>query len=81
MILGCREILHLWLKGGGATLDDAVIGITGIESQTDHVLGGSYKRFERGSEAEAREVEELGRFFDESFKRVVAELALHLDGR
>lgn len=89
LILGCRQVLDLWVKGGGSSLDDPVIGFTGIESQSDHVLGGSQVhvgrdvdrvRFKPGSMAEEREVEELGRFFDESFKRIVEELADHLNG-
>lgn len=89
LILGCRQILNLWVKCGGSSLDDPVIGFTGIESQSDHVLGGSQVRFGRdvdrvrfepGSMAEEREVEELGRFFDEDFKRSVEELTNHLNG-
>jgi hypothetical protein len=90
LILGCRQVLDLWVKGGGSSLDDPIIGFTGIESQSDHVLGGSQvrvgrdvdrMRFKPGSIAEEQEVEEIGRFFDESFRRNVEELAGHLDGR
>ena len=89
LILGCRQVLDLWVKGGGSSLDDPVIGFTGIESQSDHVLGGSQVgvgrdvdrvRFKPGSTAEEQEVEEIGRFFEESFKRSVEELADHLNG-
>ncbi len=89
LILGCRQVLNLWVNGGGSSLDDPVIGFTGIESQSDHVLGGSQVRvgrdidrvrFEPGSIAEEQEVEEIGRYFDESFKRSVEELADHLNG-
>jgi len=89
LIFGCRQVLDLWVKGGGSSLDDPVIGLTGIESQSDHVLGGSqvrvgrdvdHVRFKPGSIAEEHEVEEIGRFFDESFKRIVEELVEHLNG-
>jgi hypothetical protein len=89
LILGCRQVVDLWIKGGGSSLDEPVIGFTGIESQSDHVLGGCQVdvgrdvdrvRFKPGSIAEEREVEEIGQFFDASFKRIVEELADHLDG-
>ncbi len=87
LVLGCRQILDLWIESGGSSLDDPVIGFTGMESQTSHVLGGpgvragrdgDRMRFEPGSEAEYAEVEEIGRFFDESFKRELNELAVYL---
>jgi hypothetical protein len=90
LILGCRQVLDLWIESGGSSLDDPVIGFTGIESQTGHVLGGSQvrsgrdidrMRFVPGSAAEHAEVEELGRFFDESFKRMVTELDAYLNDR
>ena len=89
LILSCRQVLSLWVKRGGSSLDDPVISFTAIESQSDHVLGGSQAdvgrdvdrvRFKPGSMAEEREVEEIGQFFDESFKRAVKELADHLNG-
>lgn len=89
LILGCRRVLNLWVNSGGSSLDDAVIGFLGIESQSDHVLGGSQVRlgrdmdrirFEPGSSAERAEVEEIGRFFRESFVTSVRDLAHHLDG-
>ena len=89
LILGCRRVLNLWVNAGGSSLDDPVIGFTGIESQSDHVLGGSQVsvgrdvdrlRFKPGSIAEQQEVEEIGRFFNASFKRIVEELVEHLNG-
>lgn len=88
MILECRQILNAWVRGGGSSLHDAIIGFTGIESQTDHVLGGSQARigrdvdrvkFEPGSPAEQAEVEELGRFFHDQFNRDLEDLARFLD--
>jgi len=76
MIRACRRVLDLWIDGGGASLDDEVIGLLGIESQSDHVLresrwgrgsGHDGVRFAPGSEAERLEVEDIGRFFSESF--------------
>jgi hypothetical protein len=90
LVLGCRQIIDLWIESGGSSLDDPVIGFTGIESQTSHVLGGpgvragrdgDRMRFEPGSKAEHMEVEEIGQFFDESFKRAVKELAEYLTDR
>ena len=89
LILGCRRVLNLWVNSGGSSLDDSVIDFLGIESQSDHVLGGSQVRvgrdvdrirFEPGSAAERTEVEEIGRFFRESFVTSVRDLAYHLDG-
>ena len=89
LILSCRQIVDLWIESGGSSLDDPVIGFTGIESQTSHVLGGpgvragrdgDGKRFEPDSAAERAEIEEIGRFFDESFKRNVEDLAVFLGG-
>lgn len=90
MIRACRRVLDLWIDGGGGSLDDEVIGLLGIESQSDHVLresrwgrgsgrDGDGARFEPGSEAERREVDEIGRFFGEGFAREIRELAAHLD--
>ena len=65
-----------------------MIVFTGIESQSDHVLGGSQVgvgrdvdrvRFKPGSEAEKQEVEDIGRFFYGSFKLGIEELADHLN--
>lgn len=90
LILGCRRVLDLWIESGGSSLDDPVIGFTGIESQTSHVLGGpgvrggrdvDRMRFQPGSKAEEEEVEDMGRFFNDSFKRATEELALYLNGR
>lgn len=89
LVFGCRRVLNLWVNSGGSSLDDPVISFTGIESQSDHVLGGSqvragrdvdHVRFEPGSAAEQEEVEEIGRFFRESFVNAVNSLASHLDG-
>lgn len=89
LILGCRRVLDLWVNSGGSSLDDPVITFTGIESQSDHVLGGSqvrvgrdvdHVRFEPDSAAEHEEVEEIGRFFHESFVNAVSSLASHLSG-
>ena len=89
LILGCRQVLDLWVNAGGSSLDDPVITFTGIESQSDHVLGGSqvrvgrdvdHVRFEPGSAAEHEEVEEIGRFFRESFVNAVSSLASYLGG-
>ncbi|MBB4100462.1 hypothetical protein [Sphingomonas kyeonggiensis] len=89
LVLGCRRVLNLWVNSGGSSLDDPVITFTGIESQSDHVLGGSqvrvgrdvdHVRFEPGSAAEQEEVEEIGRFFRESFVDAVNSLSSHLDG-
>jgi hypothetical protein len=89
LILGSRRVLNLWVNSGGSSLDDPVIAFLGIESQSDHVLGGSqvrvgrdvdHVRFEPGSVAEQEEVEEIGRFFRESFVNGVRDLASHLDG-
>lgn len=89
LILGCREILNAWVRGGGSSLHDAVIGFTSIESQTDYVLGGSQAdvgrpvdrvRFELGSRAETPEVQKLSHFFRGEFMRDLEQLALFLDG-
>lgn len=89
LILGCRKILDLWIDIGGSSLDDLVISFTGIESQTGHVLSGKQVRsgrdvdrvrFEPGSEAERLEVEDIGRCFDDGFKRNLNDLARHLSG-
>lgn len=89
MILACRRILNAWIAKGGASLDDEVITFLAIESQSDHVLGGSqvrvgrdvdHVRFEPRSQAELDEIEELGRFFKDNFKRGLDELTRHLDG-
>lgn len=89
LVLGCRRVLNLWVNSGGSSLDDPVITFTGIESQSDHVLGGSqvrvgrdvdHVRFKPGSAAEQEEVEAIGRFFRESFANAVNSLASHLDG-
>lgn len=88
LILGCRRVLSLWVNSGGSSLDDQVITFTGIESQSDHVLGGSqvrvgravdHVRFKPGSVAEHEEVEEIGRFFRESFVDAVSRLVSHLE--
>ena len=90
LILGCRRVLDLWIESGGSSLDAPVIGFTGIESQTSHVLGGpgvrggrdvDRMRFEPGSKAEHAEVEDIGRFFNDRFKRAVEELAVYLTDR
>jgi hypothetical protein len=87
MILACRRVLNLWIKIGGSSLDDPVIGFTGIESQSDHVMNGSQVDigrdvdnvvFEPGSDAEELEVQELGNFFQRKFNHAVEELAFHL---
>lgn len=89
VILGCRRILDLWIDLGGASLDDQVIGFLGIESQTDHILGGprvsagrdvDRVRFRPGSPEEAEEVEGCGRYFLDGFKRNVSELEHFLTG-
>ena len=88
MICGCRDILNIWVRGGGSSLHDAVIGFTSIESQTDYVLGGSeakvgrpvdHVRFEPDSAAERAEVEELNDFFRDQFTRDLDALALFLN--
>ena len=90
LIFACRKILDLWIAGGGESTDDAVISFLGIESQSDHVLGGSRvkvgrdvdrARFEPGSDAETIEVGEIAHFFKESFGSAVASLADHLGVR
>lgn len=90
LILACRKILDLWIMGGGETTDDAVISFLGIESQSDHVLGGSQVkvgrdvdrvRFEPGSDAETIEVGEIAHYFKESFGSAVVGLAYHLGVR
>ncbi len=89
MILGCRQVLNLWIDTGGSSLDDPVIGFLGIESQTSHVLGGpgvragrdgDRVRFKPGSKEEAVEVEEIYRVFAAGFTRDVEELSLYLGG-
>ena len=88
MIFGCRRVLNLWVDTGGSSLEDPVIGFLGIESQSGHVLGGTQVqagrdvdrvRFEPGSIAERVEVDEIGRFFGDSFIISVRDLARHLD--
>ncbi len=89
LILGCRQVLALWIESGGSSLDDPVIGFMGIESQTDHILGGRVNygrdvdrmRFEPGSMAEYAEIEAIGCFFDTSFKRNVEKMAAYLIAR
>ncbi|MHA6722656.1 hypothetical protein [Sphingomonas sp. RS2018] len=70
-------------------MDDPVIAFLGIESQSEHVLGGrqvcvgrdvDHVRFEPGSAAERAEVDEIGQFFRKSFVTSVRDLALHLNG-
>lgn len=87
LIIACRDILNLWLESGGETTDDAVIGFLAIESQSDHVLGGSRVkagrdvdriRFEPGSDAETTEINEIAYVFKDSFGRAVTGLAEHL---
>ena len=87
MVLGCRQILDLWIDTGGSSLDDPVIGYLGIESQTSHVLGGpgvragrdgDRVRFEPGSKEEITEVEEIYRVFGAGFTSDVEELSLYL---
>jgi hypothetical protein len=88
LIHGCREVLNLWVGGGGSSLHDAIIGFTGIESQTGHVLGGSHVvigrdvdrvRFEPGSPAEEAEVEDILHFFKDQFGRELHNLALFVN--
>lgn len=82
MISACRYILDLWVKGGGASSDDEVIGVLGIESQCDHVMlrpGQVKPRFPEYADEEA-EIEELGRFFKESFALEIRELSERFDG-
>lgn len=71
---------HRWLS-----LDELVIGFNGIESQTEHVLGGKRVRsgrdvdrvrFEPGSER--LEVEDIGCCFGDGFKRALNDLSHHL---
>lgn len=90
LILSCRKILDLWIASGGESTDDAVIRFLGIESQSDHVLGGSQVkvgrdvdrvRFEPETEAETSEVGEIAIFFKENFETAVIELAEHLGVR
>ncbi|WP_144097021.1 hypothetical protein [Croceicoccus sediminis] len=90
LILACRKILDLWIVAGGESTDDAVISFLGIESQSDHVLGGSQVkggrdgdrvRFEPTSDDEAIEVGEIAHYFKESFASAVVGLADHLDVR
>jgi hypothetical protein len=77
MILVCRQILDLWIEGGGASLDDEVIGILGIDSQCDHVMLPPDTRKPRFSayDDEEAEIESLGEFFLPSFTREMRELA------
>lgn len=90
MIFECRRILNLWIESGGESTDDVAIAFLGIESQSDHVLGGCRVeagrdvdriRFEPGSAAETKEVHEIGQFFKESFRRAIVELAEHMGVR
>ena len=90
LILDCRKILDLWILGGGESTDDAVISFLGIESQSDHVLGGSQEkvgrdgdrvRFEPGTVAETIEVGEIAHYFKVSFASAVVGLADHLGVR
>lgn len=87
IICGCRDILNTWVRGGGSSLHDAVIGFTGLESQTDYVLGGrqakvgrtvDHVRFEPDSSAERAEIGELNKFFHAQFTRDLDALALFL---
>ncbi len=84
MILTSRRILDLWTDMGRSSLDDEVIGFTGIESQTDHILGrrgerdGDRMRFVPDSPEEAEEIEDCGRCFMGGFKQQLAELADYL---
>lgn len=78
MILGCRQILDLWIEGGGASLDDEVIGLLGIESQCDHVMlrpGQRKPRFPQYDGNEDAEIDRLGIFFAASFEREMRELS------
>lgn len=90
LILSYRKILDLWISSGGESTDDAVISFLGIESQSDHVLGGSQVEvgrdvdrvhFEPGTDAETIEVGEIAIFFKKSFGRAVIGLADHLGVR
>lgn len=77
MILGCRQILDLWIDGGGSSLDDEVIGLLGIESQCDHVMLRPGQRKPRSPQYdgdEQTEIAALGLFFMGSFAREMREL-------
>lgn len=90
MIQTCRRLIAAWNDAGGENLDEPVIAIYGISSQTEHVLGGSqmkygrdvdHVRFEPGSDAEKKEFEELGQCFKENFESAITTLSKHLNGR
>ena len=83
MILACRRILDLWIEGGGASIDDEVIGVLGIEAQCDHVmlrLGQRKPRFPKYDDEEA-ETESLGAFFRDGFIREMRDLAERFEVR
>jgi hypothetical protein len=78
MILACRQILDLWVESGGASTDDEVIGVLGIESQCDHVMlrpGQRKPRFPEYDHGEDEEIDRLGDFFRDAFAREMRELA------
>ncbi len=77
MILACRNILDIWVEAGGASTDDEVIGVLGMESQCDHVMlrpGWRKPRFPAYDDEEA-EIESLGTFFRDYFAREMRDLA------
>lgn len=78
MIMTCRQILDAWIDGGGASLDDEVIGVLGIESQCDHVMlrpGQRRPRHPAYDGDEDAEIQRLGIFFREGFRREMQELS------
>jgi hypothetical protein len=84
MILACRRFLNLWIEGGGASIDDEVIGLLGIESQCDHVMlrpGQRKPRFPEYDGDEEAEIERLGEFFLPSFAREMRELVQRFGAR
>ena len=83
MILTCRRLLDLWVEGGGASTDDEVVGVLGIESQCDHVLLGPGQRRPRFPEYhdEQAEIESRGVFFRDAFIREMRELAARFNER
>jgi hypothetical protein len=83
MIVACRQILDLWIDGGGSSLDDEVVGLLGIESQCDHVMLRPGQREPRNPEYddEDAEIEQLGSFFREGFTREMRDLTRRFNVR
>jgi hypothetical protein len=78
MITACRRILDLWVDTGGASTDDEVIGVLGIESQCDHVMlrpGQQQPRYSPDFDNEDAEIDRLGEFFRDGFASDMRNLA------